>query len=85
MHEFAQGASWTILVPVHLSSSRVVAKEPGEAASASPKLIVQRTVKPLKTAENVVTSERNQNDPKQRGGGKRAMRKPGGHTQKGGN
>jgi hypothetical protein len=48
-------------------------------------LTVEKTVKPLKTAENVVTSERNQNGPKQRGGGKRPMRKSGGQTQKGGN
>jgi hypothetical protein len=64
---------------------RVVAEEPGEATSALPNLTVEKTVKPLKTAENVVTPECNQNGPKQRGGGKRAMRAHGGHTQKVGN
>src|SRR5258708_33522743 len=39
----------------------------------------------LKTAENVVTSKHNRNGPKQRGGGKRGMRKHGRPTQKGGN
>ena len=62
-----------------------MAKEPGEATLALLKLTVEKTVKPLKRAENVVTSEHNQNGPKQRGGGKKEVRKRAGHTQKGGN